>query len=48
VLELMKGQYIDERDNVLFIGSSGVGKTHVAIASGSLPVVRGGRCGSSG
>ena len=34
VLELAKGQYIDERENVLLIGSSGVGKTHLAIALG--------------
>jgi len=33
VLELAKGQYIDDRENVLLIGSSGVGKTHLAIAS---------------
>ena len=34
VLELAKGQYIDERENVLLIGSSGVGKTRLAIALG--------------
>ena len=34
VLELAKGQYIDNRENVLLIGSSGVGKTHLAIALG--------------
>jgi DNA replication protein DnaC len=34
VLELAKGQYIDDRENVLLIGSSGVGKTHLAIALG--------------
>ena len=34
VLELAKGQYIDARENVLLIGSSGVGKTHLAIALG--------------
>jgi DNA replication protein DnaC len=34
VLELAKWQYIDERENVLLIGSSGVGKTHLAIALG--------------
>ena len=36
VLQLAKGQYIDERENVLLIGSSGVGKTHLAIALGYL------------
>ena len=34
MLELAKGQYIDARENVLLIGSSGVGKTHLAIALG--------------
>ena len=34
VLELAKGQYIDNRENVLLIGSSGVGKTNLAIALG--------------
>lgn len=34
VLELAKGQYIDERENVLLIGSSGVDKMHLAIALG--------------
>ena len=34
VLELAKGQYIDNRENVLLIGSSGVGKTRRAIALG--------------
>ena len=29
MLELAKGQYIDDRENVLLIGSSGVGKTHL-------------------
>ena len=36
VLELAKGQYIDERENVLLIGSSGVGKTHLALSQASL------------
>ena len=34
MLELAKGQSIDDRENVLLIGSSGVGKTHLAIALG--------------
>jgi len=34
VLELAKGQYIDDGENVLLIGSSGVGQTHLAIALG--------------
>ena len=34
ILELAKGQYLDAAENVLLIGSSGVGKTHLAIALG--------------
>jgi DNA replication protein DnaC len=34
VLELAKGQYLDAAENVLLIGASGVGKTHLAIALG--------------
>ena len=30
--ELMRGQYIDHRENVLFVGNSGTGKTHLATA----------------
>lgn len=32
--ELAKGDYIDERANVIAVGSSGTGKTHVSIALG--------------
>ena len=32
VLELMKGDWIDQRENLLLVGPSGTGKTHVAIA----------------
>lgn len=44
-------KYMDDRENVLLIGSSGVGKTHLAIALGlsaSRPVARGERCDSFG
>ena len=30
--ELMLGEYIDKRENILLVGNSGTGKTHVAIA----------------
>ena len=30
IRELMSGGYVDERENVLFIGNSGTGKTHLA------------------
>ena len=32
VRELLRGEYIDHRENVLFIGNSGTGKTHLATA----------------
>jgi DNA replication protein DnaC len=32
VLDLMRGEYIDRRENVLLIGTSGTGKTHLATA----------------
>jgi DNA replication protein DnaC len=34
VLELMRGDYLDERENILFVGGSGSGKTHIATALG--------------
>jgi DNA replication protein DnaC len=32
VRELMRGEYVDQRENVLLIGNSGTGKTHLATA----------------
>ena len=34
VLELMRGDYLDRRENLLLVGSSGSGKTHLATALG--------------
>ena len=34
VSELMRGEYIDKRENVLIVGNSGTGKTHIATALG--------------
>lgn len=34
LFELAKGDYIDARENVIAIGSSGTGKTHISIALG--------------
>lgn len=34
VLKLMQGDYIRKKENIILIGSSGVGKTHIAIALG--------------
>lgn len=32
ILELMRGEYVDNRENVLLMGNSGTGKTHLACA----------------
>jgi DNA replication protein DnaC len=34
VAELMRGEYIDKRENILLVGNSGTGKTHLTIALG--------------
>ena len=34
LLELMRGDYLDRRENILLVGNSGTGKTHVATALG--------------
>ena len=34
VLKLFKGQYLPERENIIFIGGQGTGKTHLGIALG--------------
>ena len=34
VLELAKGEYLDRRENILLVGTSGTGKTHLATALG--------------
>lgn len=34
LLELNKMGFLDKRENILFVGSSGVGKTHLATAIG--------------
>ena len=41
ILELAKGQYLDGAENVLMIGASGVGKTHLAIALGLAACAQG-------
>lgn len=34
VTELLRGEYINQRENILLVGSSGTGKTHLATALG--------------
>jgi DNA replication protein DnaC len=34
VLKLMQGEYIRNKENIILVGSSGVGKTHIATALG--------------
>jgi DNA replication protein DnaC len=34
VTELMRGEYIDKRENILLVGNSGTGKTHLATTLG--------------
>jgi len=34
VLDLARGEYIDRRDNVIALGNSGTGKTHIALGLG--------------
>jgi DNA replication protein DnaC len=34
VLKLMKGEYIEKKENIILVGNSGVGKTHIATALG--------------
>ena len=41
VRELMVGQYVDRRENVLFVGNSGTGKTHLASALGFAGCMQG-------
>jgi DNA replication protein DnaC len=41
VRELLRGEYIKERENVLMMGSSGTGKTHLAIALGFAACAQG-------
>jgi len=41
VRELMTGEYVDRRENVLFVGNSGTGKTHLATALGLIACQQG-------
>lgn len=43
VLELSRGGYVERRENVIFIGSYGTGKTHLSIALGMSACCQGKR-----
>ena len=41
VVELARGEWIDKRENVIFLGNPGTGKTHLAVALGAAACQRG-------
>jgi DNA replication protein DnaC len=41
VLELVRGEYIERRENVIALGNSGTGKTHIALGLGLAACQRG-------
>lgn len=41
VRELLRGEYLDQRENVLLLGNSGTGKTHLATALGFAACAQG-------
>jgi len=43
VAELMRGEYIDKRENILLVGNSGTGKTHLTTALGIAACAQGKR-----
>ena len=43
LLDLSRSEYIDKRENIVLIGNSGVGKTHLAVALGREACRRGKR-----
>ena len=45
VMELARSEYIERRDNVIAVGNSGAGKTHVALGAGTGRLPAGYVCG---
>ncbi len=43
IRELMRGEYVDQRENVLLLGNAGTGKTHLATALGFAACAQGPR-----
>jgi DNA replication protein DnaC len=43
VLELIKGEYLEKRENLLLVGASGTGKTHLSTALGIAACLQGKR-----
>ncbi|MGD0470278.1 MAG: IS21-like element helper ATPase IstB [Terriglobales bacterium] len=43
VLELARSEYLDRKENILLLGNSGTGKTHIALALGLAACQRGHR-----
>ena len=43
VIELMRGEYLEKKENILFVGNPGTGKTHLATALGHAACSQGKR-----